>query len=528
VVVKFVRLFVVQLCIGSYSSYQRTYFSISRVHMPNQPNPPTSPEEKAFSVSEITAQMSSQLKVLGRVLIEGEVSSVTFHRSQHWYFDLKDENSMIRCAMYANVNRKMTWKPKEGDKIRISGKLDVYARTGGITCTVYRMYRAGLGEYLVRLEELRRKLTKEGLFDTSRKRPLPLYPKSIGVATSSVGAAFDDIRKVIADRYPHVTLYLASCFVEGAHSPASIISAIELLNRHGKSDVIIVGRGGGAKESLLAFNEESVVRAIAASKIPIISAVGHEVDSSLSDFAADVRAATPSHAAECAVPSLQAELDKIQGHERVLNQCMNNVLRSKFYHKEGLVLPEPLLLIARLEKRLQEQEVLLHRSMDRLLREKQETLRLLRPMDPLHKIETAIVRAEQLNRLLEQRINQKLVHTEQRLSQLKIRPPLLEIERMERTIYLLNDQLERRCTQQIERKEESFAKQVLGLDSLSPLSILSRGYSVTLKEGKAVLDGSTLSHGDRLHIRFQMGSVDVRVEGTEPQWIQGGLFEEDI
>jgi exodeoxyribonuclease VII large subunit len=207
---------------------------------------------------------------------------------------------------------------------------------------------------------------------------------------------------------------------------------------------------------------------------------------------------------------------------------MNNVLRSKFYHKEGLVLPEPLLLIARLEKRLQEQEVLLHRSMDRLLREKQETLRLLRPMDPLHKIETAIVRAEQLNRLLEQRINQKLVHTEQRLSQLKIRPPLLEIERMERTIYLLNDQLERRCTQQIERKEESFAKQVLGLDSLSPLSILSRGYSVTLKEGKAVLDGSTLSHGDRLHIRFQMGSVDVRVEGTEPQWIQGGLFEEDI
>lgn len=496
--------------------------------MPNNPPVATSEQattEKAFTVSEFTDQMSSQLKIIGRVWIEGEVSGMTFHQSQHWYFDLKDEKSVIKCAMYSMANKKMTWKPKIGDKIRISGTVDIYARTGSITFTTYRMERSGLGEYLIRLEELKQKLMKEGLFDPSRKRPLPKYPKSIGIATSGVAAALEDILKVIRQRYPHVTIYLASCFVEGDHAPASIVSAIELLNRHGKSDVIIVGRGGGAKDSLIAFNDEGVVRAVANSKIPIVSAVGHEVDTALSDLAADVRAATPSHAAERVVPSLKDELAKISAQDKLLQTRMNKILRDKFYQKEGCALADPMARIERLERLLQEKQRQLHRSMDRILQEKTERLRFVRPQDPLQKIDASLLRAEQLFKILDQRMDQRLQQAEKQLHNQKLRAPTQLIEQQEMAVVRLEVQLNRSWEQQIGKKEQVFVQHVQALEALSPLSILARGYSVALKEGKAVMDADSLSPGDLLELRFHKGDIRVRVEEEDSTWVQDSLFE---
>ena len=493
--------------------------------MPNLPKPPT--EEKAFSVSQVNAQISSQLKILGRILMEGEVSSVTFHRSNHWYFDLKDETSVIKCVMYRNTNKSMTWRPKEGDKIRVSGKLDVYQRTGSVSFVVYRMSRSGLGEYLIRLEELKKKLLSEGLFDPAKKRQLPRYPKSIGVATSATGAALQDIRKVINERFPHVTLYLANCKVEGKDAPQSIISAINLLNRHNKSDVIIVGRGGGSKESLMAFNEESVVRAIAASNIPIIAAVGHEVDSSLSDFAADRRAATPSHAAEYAVPFLREELQRIRGQEVQLHRNMDTVLREKYYQKTGCVLRDPIERIEQLSVRVQALYAQMNQLMERVIRQKGEQLKSLRPTDPVQRIDAAILRCEELEKRLQHQIDQRLKQKQQTVDGVRLPSPVTEIDRNMNRVQQLQLQLNRNIELLQKNKQELLAKQVLGLDSLSPLSILLRGYSVALKDGKAVLDGDSLQEGDRLSLRFAKGEAQVRVENPKEVWIQEGLFSKD-
>ena len=493
--------------------------------MPNLPNPPS--EEKAFSVSQVNAQISSQLKILGRILMEGEVSSVTFHRSNHWYFDLKDETSVISCVMYKNNNKSMTWRPKEGDKIRVSGKLDVYGRTGRISFVVYRMNRSGLGEYLIRLEELKKKLLKEGLFDPTKKKAIPRYPKSIGVATSATGAALQDIRKVINERFPHVTLYLANCKVEGKDAPQSIISAIELLNRHNKSDVIIVGRGGGSKESLMAFNEESVVRAIAASNIPIIAAVGHEVDSSLSDFAADLRAATPSHAAEYAVPFLREELQRIRGQEVQLHRRMDTVLREKYYQKMGCSLRDPIERIEQLSIRVQVLYTQMTQLLERIIRQKEEQLKALRPTDPVQRIDAAILRCQDLEKRLQQQIDQRLQRKERAVEGMKLRSPIGDIDRSSTRVQQLKQQLIRNIELLQKNKQELLAKQVLGLDSLSPLSILLRGYSVALKDGKAVMDGDSLQEGDRLSLRFAKGEAQVRVEKPKEVWIQEGLFSTD-
>ncbi|MAA79126.1 MAG: exodeoxyribonuclease VII large subunit [Deltaproteobacteria bacterium] len=493
--------------------------------MPNIPKPPS--EEKAFSVSQVNTQIASQLKILGRILMEGEVSSVTFHRSNHWYFDLKDDTSVISCVMYKNNNKSMTWRPKEGDKIRVSGKLDVYGRTGRISFVVYRMSRSGLGEYLLRLEELKKKLLKEGLFDPTKKRPIPRYPKSIGVATSATGAALQDIRKVINDRFPHVTLYLVNCKVEGKDAPQSIISAIDLLNRHNKSDVIIVGRGGGSKESLMAFNEESVVRAIAASNIPIIAAVGHEVDSSLSDFAADLRAATPSHAAEYAVPFLREELQRIRGQEIQLHRRMDTILREKYYQKTGCTLRDPIERIEQLAMRVENLQSQMNQLMDRIIREKGEQLKVLRPTDPVQRIDTAIVRCNELERRLQQQIDQHIQRKQESLDGMKLPSPNADIDRAFVRVEQLQQLLIRNIDLLQKNKQARLAKQVLGLDSLSPLSILLRGYSVALKDGKAVLDGDSLQEGDRLSIRFAKGQAQVRVEDPREVWIQEGLFSKD-
>jgi exodeoxyribonuclease VII large subunit len=256
-----------------------------------------------LTVSQLTQALSDLVhEQFGVVRVEGEVGRITFARSGHWYLSLKDDGAVLDAAVFRGTNSRMSWRPREGDKVVATGELSIYAPRGSYSLIVRRLERAGAGDLLARLEALKKKLGAEGLFATDRKRPIPPVPRAVGVVTSPTGAALQDILRVIDGRWPGLPIYLAPCLVQGAGAAEQIARALRLVEAHGKADVIIVGRGGGSAEDLWAFNEEPVVRAVAACTIPVVSAVGHETDTSLCDLAADLRAATPSHAAEVVVP----------------------------------------------------------------------------------------------------------------------------------------------------------------------------------------------------------------------------------
>ncbi|MDW7732538.1 MAG: exodeoxyribonuclease VII large subunit [Methanolobus sp.] len=237
---------------------------------------------------------------LDQVWVRGEISNLTKHSSGHYYFTLKDKGSQISCVSFKSTNRSLKFAPESSMKVLIFGSLDVYTVRGQYQLRVLDMRPDGIGELYKAYEQLRTRLQEEGLFEVSRKRPIPRYPLRIGVATSPTGAAVHDILNVLKRRYP-VDVLLAPTIVQGEMSAASIVSSIEKLNRT-DVDVIILGRGGGSLEDLWSFNEEVVARAIYGSSVPIISAVGHETDYTIADFTADLRAPTPSAAAELAVP----------------------------------------------------------------------------------------------------------------------------------------------------------------------------------------------------------------------------------
>jgi exodeoxyribonuclease VII large subunit len=238
--------------------------------------------------------------MLNQVWVRGEISNLTKHSSGHYYFTLKDKGSQISCVSFRSTNRSLRFEPESSMKVLIFGSLDVYTVRGQYQVHVLDIRPDGIGELYKAYEQLRTKLEAEGLFDRSRKRPIPRYPQRIGVATSPTGAAIHDILNVLRRRYP-VDVLLAPAIVQGEMSAPSIVKAIENLNRT-NVDVIIVGRGGGSLEDLWSFNEEIVARAIFESRVPVISAVGHETDYTIADFTADLRAPTPSAAAELAVP----------------------------------------------------------------------------------------------------------------------------------------------------------------------------------------------------------------------------------
>ena len=286
---------------------------------------------KALSVTEFTRAFKTFAeRNFSDVSIEGEVSYFTPHRSGHWYFAIKDADAVLNCVMFRGNNQGVRWTPVVGDRVVVGGGLDIYAPQGKYNLLVRRIERAGEGDLQRKLEELKRKLAAEGLMAQERKRRLPAIPRSIGIATSPTGAALQDILKVLGRRFPGITLYLAPCRVQGEGAAAEIAAAVRLLGRHGKSEVIIVGRGGGSQEDLACFNEEIVARAIAASPIPTVSAVGHEVDTSIADLVADVRAATPSHAAELVVPERDALLATVaELQQRMVAALRRDVARRR-------------------------------------------------------------------------------------------------------------------------------------------------------------------------------------------------------
>jgi exodeoxyribonuclease VII large subunit len=269
-------------------------------------------EERTYTVSEVTAAVKHILEEsLPAVWVEGEISNLNRHTSGHMYFTLKDDKSQLSAVMFRQANSRLSFAPQSGMKVLAFGRVGVYEHAGKYQLYVERMRPAGIGELAAAFEDLKKRLAAEGLFDQAHKVPVPRLPRTVAVVTSPTGAAVRDVIRVARARSASVRIVVVPTPVQGADAAPGIVRALEMVDEWGQADVCIVGRGGGSLEDLWAFNEESVARAIYAMRTPVISAVGHEVDFTIADFVADVRASTPSNAAELAVPDRRALLRSI-------------------------------------------------------------------------------------------------------------------------------------------------------------------------------------------------------------------------
>jgi exodeoxyribonuclease VII large subunit len=268
--------------------------------------------KEVYTVTELTKLIKVSLEEeFSEISVEGEISNFKAHVSGHWYFNLKDSGALINCAMWKGLNNYVFFTPEDGMKVIVSGRIIVYPPRGNYQIEVRSMKPAGEGELQAAFERLKRKLQAEGLFDPKFKKPVPAFPRKVGIVTAIDGAAFRDMISVARRRFPLIEILIAPAKVQGEGSAQSIVNSIELLNLKKDIDLIIIGRGGGSLEDLWAFNEELVARAVFASAIPVISAVGHEVDFTISDFVADLRAPTPSAAMEIATPDKEDLMDSI-------------------------------------------------------------------------------------------------------------------------------------------------------------------------------------------------------------------------
>lgn len=288
-------------------------------------------DKKSLTVTEITGFIKTILEEsFTEVRVTGEISNFRPSSTGHWYFTMKDKDAAISAVMFKNRINGINFTPKDGEKVTVEGSLSVYPQRGSYQIICEKIEPAGEGDILARLEELKQKLYKEGLFDENRKRPLPLYPETIAVITSPTGAAIRDILQITRRRNPSVSVNILPSKVQGEDAPEDLIRQLKTANKFKLGEVIIIGRGGGSLEDLLPFSDENLVRAIASSEIPVVSAVGHEIDWALSDFAADKRAPTPSAAAEITVPE-KSRIDALVNdlEKNLLDEITNRIEKIK-------------------------------------------------------------------------------------------------------------------------------------------------------------------------------------------------------
>ena len=349
-------------------------------------------EPTVLSVSQLTTYIRALLEGdarLDSVHVCGEISNFTNHtRSGHWYFSVKDSVSVLRVVMFRTANQRLRFSPQDGLRVLIRGRITVYERDGTYQLQAEDMQPDGAGALALAFHQLRMRLAEEGLFDASRKQALPRYPMTVGVITSPIGAARRDIENVLARRFPCAEILFVPVLVQGAAAPMQLAEAVRRVNADGRADVIIIGRGGGSVEELWAFNDEQVVRAVAASQIPIISAVGHETDVTLCDFAADCRAPTPSAAAELAVPDgaeLQLQLKSMK--QRLRSATEHTVSQSERAWQlltDRSALRDPLQIFAHAEERLRYvTERFYHISNQMLIHPQQRLMNLCGRLDAL-------------------------------------------------------------------------------------------------------------------------------------------------
>jgi len=447
---------------------------------------PKPAEPKALSVTQLLRRIKNVIEVqVGELWIEGEVSNLKKQASGHWYFSLKDEGAQIQCAMFGARKRQGHEALEDGAKVRVFAEASVYEARGQLQIIVQKAERAGLGDLQARFEALKRKLHAEGLFDAERKKPLPKFPRIVGIVTSDTGAAIRDILNILERRAPWVQPVLMPVRVQGKGAEFEIARAIERManpEQHGipRCDVLIVGRGGGSIEDLWCFNEEVVARAIAASAIPIISAVGHEIDFTIADFVADLRAPTPSAAAELAVPDgteLAARLTQMARRmSRQVQERLLTATRALDALKRGP----------------------LQRGGERLLREPSQHVDSLRAR--LDRVVTATLDAKAAS-LAEARANHRAHH------------PAKVLERRAERVALLGRQLLRLANEALEARQRKLAHSAGLLRTLGPDSAFQRGFTITLDEqGRLLRSATEAPPGTILRTRFKDGESRSRVE----------------
>ena len=295
--------------------------------------------QQVLSITQINEYIRGKLdsdQLLNGVAVRGEISNYKMYPSGHHYFTLKDENSALKCGMFKGNAMRLRFRPENGMKVIAIGKISVYPRDGAYQLYCTAMAMDGVGDLYAAFEQLKKKLAAEGLFDPAHKKPLPRYPGTIGIITSSAGAAVHDMLRILNKRYPLTKVRLLPVRVQGVEAPGEIAAAIDYANRHGLADLLIVGRGGGSIEDLWAFNDERVAYAIYRSRIPVISAVGHEPDVTISDYVADLRAATPSNAAELAVPDQDSLGQSLDSMSAAMATALSRQLRNARQHLDIL------------------------------------------------------------------------------------------------------------------------------------------------------------------------------------------------
>lgn len=433
-------------------------------------------EPKVYTVSDLNKGIRSALE--GKyplVWVQGEISNFKAHSSGHYYFSLKDSKSQINTVMFRGFNGRLKFKPESGMEVLIRGKVTVYEPRGNYQLFAEVMEPVGAGALQMAFDQLKKKLQQEGLFEEAIKKPLPAYPQHIAVVTSQTGAAIRDILNVLRRRHCGVRVTVVPALVQGGTAKQSIVKGIEQANKIKSLDVIIVGRGGGSIEDLWAFNEEIVARAIASSVKPIISAVGHEVDFTIADFVSDLRAPTPSAAAELVVKNKTDLLDKVS---RMIGQLLqaNENLRTKYLEK-----------LRYLAKRL---------------------------IDPKRRLQEDAQRCDELETRLENAID-RLIETKSRkveLLQEKLGSPQDMINEIRQQINLYRVKINSTIKTLLQIKDQNIKTFMSLLESLSPLKVVERGYSIVTQNKSVVKSVDKLKKGDILDIQFAQGKAKTKIE----------------
>ena len=440
------------------------------------PYPDTRP--RALTVSELNHQARHLLESsFMQVWVEGELSGFSRPSSGHWYFSLKDQKCQIRCAMFRGANQRIRTLPREGDQIRIRGKVTLYENRGDFQIIVEHLEPAGLGALQQAFEALKARLQGEGLFDPARKKPIPATPRHIGVVTSPTGAAIHDILTVLKRRCPAIPVTLYPTAVQGQPATADIVQAIDRAQQHGLADVLIIGRGGGSLEDLWCFNEEAVARAIAACPIPTVSAVGHEVDVTIADFVADLRAPTPSAAAEKISPDQQDWLRRLTEQQGRLGQSARRLLQ-------------------RLDNQLG------HLSA-RLRDPRRELLEKAQRMDELEL---------RLNKAIRDRLDQQKQKTDYLLQRMSAQSPRRTLKTVREQTQRLKERLTLATRHQLRQKDERLQHIAQTLHVVSPLATLGRGYAIVKDDNdRIVRKAGDLETGSQITARLGHGSVSARV-----------------
>ncbi len=438
---------------------------------------PGLPERDIYSVSRLVRETRAILEGSFPLLwISGEISNLAQPASGHIYFSLKDEVAQVRCAMFRMKRQQLRFQPANGQQVLLRARVSLYEARGEFQLIVEHMEPAGEGALRLAFEQLKQKLGAEGLFDNEHKQPLPELPRQLGIVTSPTGAAIRDLLSVLRRRFPAMPVVLYPVQVQGTEAPRQIVRMLQLANRRNECDLLILSRGGGSLEDLQSFNEETVARAIYASRIPVVSGIGHEIDFTIADFVADRRAPTPSAAAELVVPDRMAWRRHLQQVRQRLSLVQ---LRKIEQLGEGL-------------------SSLRHR-----LRQQHPRQRLQQRAQRLDDLGQRLARAADLLLL---RHNRRL---EQLLGRLRLQSPAKRLEHLHLLHRTLGERLHRGMQQRLETSKARLAQQARDLHTLSPLNTLGRGYAIVSRErdGSIVRTASDVEIGDSIRARLTEGSL---------------------